>query len=386
MTRHRQLYQEYPEPGEEDVAQQLADYSRDVVVARKNFLSGTTDRDVHGKGVAALKAEFIVDLGLPPQFRHGVFRHGGVRFPCWIRLSNGNQHPGKDSRPDVRGFAIKLMNVPGEKLLPEERWATTQDFLLFSGPIFFTSTTEQFFGLIRALNTNLLAILWFILWNPRVGLATLRLFKRYGNLLEVKYWSTTPYRLGEIAVKYVIEPRSDEKSSVPWRPARNFLRDRAAETLAKTDVLYDFYVQPQQDPYRQPIENALVEWKESQAPLHKVATIRIPRQRVDTPERNQIAENLAMNIFHCLPEHRPLGNVNRSRGLVYRTIADFRRRRNLVPIVEPTAGPDFFSDPDAGSELADTSAQPLGYDTPDERGQVERRLIDDRRRPSGEAG
>lgn len=386
MTRTRQLYQEYPEPGEEDVAQQLADYSRDVVVAQKNFLSGSTERDVHGKGIAALKAEFTVDLGLPPQFRHGVFRHGGRKFPCWIRLSNGNQHPDKDSRPDVRGFAIKLMGVEGEKLLPGERWATTQDFLLFSAPIFFTGTTEQFFGLIKAFNTNLLAIVWFILWNPRVAIATLRIFKRFGNLLEAKYWSTTPYRLGEIAVKYVIEPRSDEKSSVPWRPARNYLRDRAAETLAKTDVLYDFYVQPQTDPYRQPIENALVEWKESQAPLYKVATIRIPRQKVDTPERNAIAENLAMNIFHSLPEHRPLGNVNRSRGLVYQTIADFRRRRNLVPLVEPTAGPGFFTDPDAGSELADTSAQPLGWDTPAERGQVERRLVADRRKPSGEAG
>ena len=386
MTRHRQLYQEYPEPGEEVVAQQLADYSRDVVVARKNFLSGTTDRDVHGKGIAALKAELIVDLGLPPEFRHGVFAHGGRRFPCWIRLSNGNQHPGKDSKPDVRGFAIKLMGVEGEKLLPEERWATTQDFLLFSGPIFFTATTEQFFDLIKSFNTNLLAILWFGLRNPRVLLATLRLFKRYGNLLEVKYWSTTPYRLGEIAVKYVIEPRSKERSAVPWRPARNYLRDRAAETLAKTDVLYDFFVQVQKDPYRQPIENALVEWKESQAPLQKVATIRIPRQPVDTPERNQVAENLAMNIFHCLPEHRPLGNVNRSRGLVYRTIADFRRRRNLVPAVEPTAGPDFFADPDADSGLADTSAQPLGWDTPAERGQLERRQTTDRRSGPGGAG
>ena len=342
--RNLELFQEYPQPGEEKVAKALAEYLRDVVVAQKNFLSGTTERDVHGKGIAALKAEFTVDLDLPPEFRHGVLRHGGRSFPSWIRLSNGAQHPTDDYKPDVRGFAIKLMGVPGEKLLPEERRATTQDFLLFSMPIFFTATTEQFFGLIKSFNTSLLSLLWFSLKNPRVVLATLRSRRRFPNLLEVKYWSTTPYRLGEIAVKYVIEPRDKKRSLFPRKPGRNYLRTAAAETLAETEVLYDFYVQVQKDPCREPIEDALVEWKESVSPLQHVAVIRIPRQRVDTNERNQIAENLAMNIFHCLPEHRPLGNVNRSRGIVYRTIADFRRRRNLAEDSEPTADEEFLAD------------------------------------------
>jgi len=341
--RNLELFQEYPQPGEEKVAKALAEYLRDVVVAQKNFLSGTTERDVHGKGVAALKAEFTVDLDLPPEFRYGVFRHPRS-FPCWIRLSNGAQHPAEDYKPDVRGFAIKLMGVAGEKLLPEERWATTQDFLLFSMPIFFTATTEQFFGLIKSFNTSLLSLLWFTLRSPRVVLATLRSRRRFPNLLEVKYWSTTPYRLGEIAVKYVVEPRNKTRSLFPRKRGRNYLRTAAAETLAETEVLYDFYVQVQKDPCREPIEDALVEWKESVSPLHHVAVIRIPRQRVDTNERNQIAENLAMNIFHCLPEHRPLGNVNRSRGIVYRTIADFRRRRNLAEDSEPTADEKFLAD------------------------------------------
>jgi len=68
-----ELYQEYPQPGEEIVAQQLAEYLKYVVVAQKNFLSGATQRDVHGKSVAAIKAEFIVDVDVPREFRYGVF-------------------------------------------------------------------------------------------------------------------------------------------------------------------------------------------------------------------------------------------------------------------------------------------------------------------------
>lgn len=359
MACKLELFKEYPQPGEEAIAKALADYLRDVVVAQKTFLSGTTQRDVHGKGIAALKAQFTVDLDIPPELRHGVFAEP-KSYPCWVRLSNGAQHAARDNKRDIRGFAIKLMGVPGYKLLPGEHDATTQDFLLFSMPIFFTSTAKEFFGLIKAANTNLLAQLLFGLTHPRVSLAVLRSLKRYGSLLEAKFWSTTPYRLGEIAVKYVIQPRSDERTPIPSKPGRNYLREAADRTLAGKEVLYDFFVQVQKDACREPIENALVEWKERLSPLHRVATIRIPKQRVATDERNQVAENIAMNIWHSLEAHRPLGNVNRSRGVIYQEIADFRRRRNLVPPgqqQEPTAGPDFF----AGTSLADPAAGGTGY-------------------------
>ncbi|HXT20940.1 MAG TPA: hypothetical protein VN923_09335, partial [Thermoanaerobaculia bacterium] len=72
---------------------------------------------------------------------------------------------------------------------------------------------------------------------------------------------------------------------------------------------------------------------------------RIPQQEIDTSERNWTAENLAMNAWHALPEHRPLGSLNRGRLLAYLEVSKFRRTRNLLPpLEEPTAGPDFFAD------------------------------------------
>jgi hypothetical protein len=52
-----------------------------------------------------------------------------------------------------------------------------------------------------------------------------------------------------------------------------------------------------------------------------------------------IAENLAFNLWHSLPEHRPLGSINRSRPVIYELISDFRRKTNGVPTEEPTAIP-----------------------------------------------
>jgi hypothetical protein len=340
--RHLELYQEYPEPDEAEVAREVVDYLKKTT-DRRNFLSGTTQRFVHGKSVGAIKAELTVDLDLPAEFRHGVFK-AARSYPAWIRLSNSAQHPAADKKLDARGFAIKLMNVDGKSLLSQEGDASTQDFVLLSRPTFFNRDTKEFHAFVQAFNGSRLRLLWFFLTHPAVFFTGFGAAQRYGNLLEIQFWSTTPYRLGELAVKYSVKPRVWGKTPIPARPDNNYLRTAAAELLATTEVLYDFYVQVQKDPYKQPIEDALVEWSETLSPLQKVATIRIPRQRVDTTERNWIAENLAMNVWHALPEHRPLGNVNRSRGLIYQELAEFRRARNGAPLAEPSATPDFFAD------------------------------------------
>jgi len=65
------------------------------------------------------------------------------------------------------------------------------------------------------------------------------------------------------------------------------------------------------------VECSTIEWTETQAPFHKVATIR------------------------SLPEHRPLGSVNRVRRVVYEEISRARHQMNGVPPREPTPGETF---------------------------------------------
>ncbi len=89
------------------------------------------------------------------------------------------------------------------------------------------------------------------------------------------------------------------------------------------------------------IENSTGEWD---SPFIKMATIRFPRQVFNSPEHLQFSENLSFNPFHCLPEHRPLGGINRCRKIMYEALAAFRLERNIQELVQPQAAPDFLDE------------------------------------------
>src|SRR5436305_1709964 len=69
-------------------------------------------RDAHAFDNGCMRAVFRVDENLDPQLAHGIFQPGR-NYPAWIRVSNGNTVARSRWFPDARGFAIKLMGVPG---------------------------------------------------------------------------------------------------------------------------------------------------------------------------------------------------------------------------------------------------------------------------------
>lgn len=46
---------------------------------------------------------------------------------------------------------------------------------------------------------------------------------------------------------------------------------------------------------------------------------------------------LSYNPFHCLPEHQPLGSINRVRLNAYASSTNYRHATNAQPKVEPTS-------------------------------------------------
>ena len=83
------------------------------------------------------------------------------------------------------------------------------------------------------------------------------------------------------------------------------------------------------------VEDSRIEWKETQAPFFKVATIRIPQQTFDTPQQNAFCENLSFSPWHALPEHKPLGVTNRLRKVIYDNISRARHEMNDTKREEP---------------------------------------------------
>lgn len=315
---------------------------------RSQYASGAVLRDAHPKAHGCVRAEFRVAPTLPPALAHGVFVPGAT-YPAWIRFSNGARDATRpDIKGDARGIAMKLQRVPGTGLLGEDDagLGATQDFILISHPVFFANDPRRYLSVVTRASSNSAASKLLIpfhlgLRGSLIALKTSRTV--ISHPLQTRYWSTVPYQLGSgperQAVKYSVRACSAVVDPLPAQPSPNFLRDRLRATLQEGDACLEFLVQPRTSSAMS-VEDSMTEWREQDAPFHKVATIHIPRQTFDTPEQNAFCEALSFNPWHALPAHRPLGVTNRLRKVIYERISQIRREGNSFrPSVETATEP-----------------------------------------------
>lgn len=309
-------------------------YAEDVLVRLKEQLitdhpSGTMPRDAHPKMHGLLEAELIIHSDLPDVYRIGVFAHAKT-FKTWVRFSNANSASQPDIKRDIRGLAIKLTQVSGENLSDDTDCLDNQDFLLISTDTFLCDGIQTFDGMVKAIQGSLWQKLCFFASHLCVVWQLIKSFKVFANPLQIRYFSCTPYLLGEQAVKYCVTPVTRDIDTIPSDPGDNFLRLAMKQQLRREPAEFDFCIQLQSDSKKMPLEDASVLWKETLSPFVPVATLRVPMQNFDTPERNQQGENMRFSPWHCLAVHRPLGSINRARRLVYHAISELRRRVNGV--------------------------------------------------------
>ncbi len=330
----KQIAEEYPPP---DEAKWIAELTERLLakITQENT-DGIMRRDAHPKMHGLVKAEFIVEPDLPPELAVGLFAKAAT-YLAWVRYSNQDAHCQSDTKADIRGMAIKVLKVPGTKLLEENCDCGSHDFLTISTPVLVTADVQEFTRLIRAFTGGVIKMGLFCLTHPRATWNLLSAMKHHANPLTTRYWSTTPYLFGDgRAVKYSIIPHLTTPGTAPADAGDNYLRQAMVNTLASDGARFDFCVQFQLDADSMPIEDAGDEWHEHASPFLKVATVHIPPQVFDTPERDQYGNHvLSFNPWHALAEHRPLGGVNRARKLVYRAISAFRHQKNNVECHEP---------------------------------------------------
>ena len=331
------LAQENPPPNEAAYIQDLEERLKAKII--QDNAGGMMRRDAHPKMHGLVKAEFTVEADLPEQLRVGLFSQPAT-YQAWVRFSNQNGTIQPDIDGDIRGMAIKVMGVGGAKLLDDEMDAHTQDFIVISTNVFVTKDVQEFDALIKALTGSVLAKALFFLTHWRVVWNLYQSMKKMANPLRIRYWSTTPYLLGtQQAVKYSAIPCATPglADSIPSQPSDNFLREAMVRQLAQGEARFDFAVQLQTDAEQMPIEDPGKEWSEVASPFRKVASIRILQQAFDSEAQREFGENLSFTPWHSLPQHRPLGGVNRARKVIYRAISMFRHAQNKTPRQEPNS-------------------------------------------------
>lgn len=328
-----ELAAEYPPPDEQIHIDSLIEQLRNKM--GRDYAASRTLRDAHPKMHGCVRAEFLIEANLPPELGIGVFKAPRT-FPAWIRFSNQSNTVAPDWDKDIRGVAIKLMGVDGEKLLEHETQEKTQDFILISDNRFVTKDVAQFDGLVKGLTSGFLSLIWFFLTHLRVARNLIFSLRRHANPLEIQYFSVAPYRLGAKAVKYTLRPSGAVKSPLPEKPSNDYLREAMVRQLTSGTATFDFMVQFQSDPDTMPIEDPGIAWDEAVSPFRKVATLTIGRQDFDSEKQREFGDNLSFNPWRCLSEHRPLGGINRARRQVYAALSTFRHQRNAVVKREPT--------------------------------------------------
>ena len=335
-----ELGQEYPPSDEEAAIQKIEQAILKKLIQDYPANTKPVRRGQHPKSHGCVKAEFTVHDNLPEKLRCGIFKEPRT-YNAWIRFSSSAPTIQSDVKKDAHGMAIKLVGVEGEKVLEAEKQAKTHDFVLVNSKSFFIRNAADYVLFSEAFTTNKF-LSFFLSWNPfKWRLYELKKIlsitqKSISNPLQIQYWSQTPYKLGSRAVKYSAKPRSSRSDPIPTSPGFNYLEEAMTKQLADEDAYFDFMIQVQTDPVKMPVEDATIIWNESLSPFEKVATIRIPAQVFNTPEQLEFAENLSFTPWHALPEHRPLGSMNRVRRKVYETISKFRHQRNNEPYREPT--------------------------------------------------
>ncbi len=334
----------YEEESLDEIIKLMADQMRG------HFQPGKFERGGNTKTHGLVRATVTVRDDLPEHMRKGIFA-SQRSYPAYIRYSG----PGPDVPTDIQdvGFtsmAVKIMDVAGPKIMDDEKF--TQDMPCICTPTFVTPDTRSnarlqdwslrdmpIYYFLDPRDSHLLDFLMQSLWNET----------QY-NPLGQRYFSCVPYLLGEgQAMQYSFAPKSKVETRIPGIPfgkiPSNYLRDNMVKTLDKQSVEFDLLLQLQTDPQRMPIENAAVRWPQNLSPFIPAATIYIPRQKFDHAAQFDFTRRLSINPWHCLHEHRPLGNQNRARRRMYLELSRFRQEMNKTGHFEPTGDEVFDPDP-----------------------------------------
>jgi len=318
-------------------------FGREISSAAEKVNGLPYRRDAHAKATGCVRATFTVNNDIPPHFHHSVFQNPGAEFKAWIRFSNGDMTVRADNKPDARGMAIRIMAVPGEKIAPELPASNVQDFVMTNMQIFFHHNVFDYVDVMQYL-AKLERTRWFIsLWPPRIHPRRLYIAKqtvssRIKTPLQPQYYSMTPYRLGETALKFSAKPCAN----MTFTEAANtddydYLTKTMQAKLNNNAACFDFMLQEQKADSNMPLDDATVEWSEKESPFIPVAKIKLPAQQFTSLEQQTFCENLSMNPWHGVGEWEPLGSLNRSRRLVYHAVSKYRHNQNDAAVSNPSS-------------------------------------------------
>jgi hypothetical protein len=290
-------------------------------------------RALHAKQHAGLRARLEVLPDLPAPYAQGLFAKPG-RFEAFVRLSNGTARVQHDKQPDLRGLAIKVLGVEGEKTLFAHE---TQDFLLIDEDALPFRTPVEFVTFLRcaqspaSLPFTLFARLGFRAFGLIAALAKGVKGNR-GSVLDLEYHSVAPHAWGPYAARLHLVP--SHQASPHARPQRepDYLRHELSPRVRAGGIAYRVFVQLHADP-AESVEDVTRPWT---SPRREVGVLTIVPDDLNSAEGKALEAfvgSLSFDPWHSLAPHRPLGLAMRARKPAY-----YKSNRARAAADEPERG------------------------------------------------
>jgi hypothetical protein len=325
--------------------------------------TGRAVRGAHAKPFGVAKAELEILHSVPAPYAQGIYAKPG-RHDALIRFSSASPHLGPDAQLGAAlGFAIKVFDVEGPKLVEEEPDSTTFDLVLKNSPIFVANTAKHYL-FIQEITTNLPKYLAHgkagfheLLTDFLTGKGTLEqsewawdellAFVRTAtqtpvrNPLLTTYWTMAAVRHGDYVAKIRVAPAADSAAQVIHREldlnsGPDVYGPTLVDELQTRAFDFDLQVQLCADLDAMPVNDVTVEWPEKLSPFVTVGRVHLPRQDISGPGNFEKGDGLAFNQWRVTAEHSPLGEIMQVRR-IYSASAKVRRTLNDQPQTEPTS-------------------------------------------------
>jgi hypothetical protein len=293
-------------------------------------------RGTHAKGVCA-RAQFEVldvaegrDPALAARLAKGMFAKPGV-YSATVRFGNADSKKNSDFKADVRSLSFSVdLNRDGTTV-PDAN-VGRQDFSMQNTTTLPINDSPAFLAIIKVLTASSPASgLWSLSFKDKLRvLRTLALVQVQSHQTirpyqQLRYGSNVPFRHGPVdVVKYSAIPSPNNLARPLQRSNPNGLQDELIRHVQEDSKMssFDFGVQfldaermtywgKHQDTSFW-IENASVEWKESEAPFHNVARLTLLwGSHLGSHEAKAVYFDVTGNSS---PDSTPVGSINRARS------------------------------------------------------------------------
>jgi hypothetical protein len=283
-------------------------------------------RGTHASGVT-VRAQFEVldvsigrDAALTARLARGIFAKPGI-YQATVRFANSDSRVNSDMKPDVRSLSFSVDLPAGGR----------QDFSMQNATTLPINDARAFLATMKLLTAaNPAAGLWSLPFDDKLRvirtltLAELQARQTIKPYQHLRYWSTVPFRHGpNEVVKHSANP-SNSNSALPLQKRNpRALKDELIRHVDEDTTMssFDFGVQfldaskmtywGKQLDADFWIENASVEWKESERPFYTIGKLTLlPKSQLRLEEEASTYFDVTGN---STPDSAPVGSINRAR-------------------------------------------------------------------------